>query len=310
MTNDTSRVCTLLDVFGTFCIYTVFGTYCSCYINYHVKPQGETRHPICGDAKSFQVPCSGCDFPDSSLQPSCQLRGCLGEAMNATEDGLFAIEYTHDDQNLRHLFNDSFPDGAFVIGQEVKASCPTGYRVPTTDVCTKEKSETLSGVMPEETSTVVNCEETTGPTKPVLGVPAFTKDNREITRTVKTTERSGPTQASDNRYAMSMCGHESCSMTPVTCRRLACGNFSIPANSTGSFKGAIALTEPQYLMFNDSLTVTCADNYILDNSDLEQCAYEFTITCTDEGVFESNEHPNPQHAKCLPASKRLVFCDT
>ena len=63
-----------------------------------------------------------------------------------------------------------------------------------------------------------------------------------------------------------------CGLKPVTCRRLTCGNFTVPANSTGAYEGAtLSSGQNALLLYNQNLTITCANNFLLSTSDAEEC---------------------------------------
>jgi len=85
--------------------------------------------------------------------------------------------------------------------------------------------------------------------------------------------------------------------------------LSIPPNSTGAFKGDTGLVAGSlgYMMWNDTLTVTCEDQHILSTSDIDECAYSYKVRCNDNGAFESNVPMDS--VKCILAQKR-VECAT
>lgn len=76
---------------------------------------------------------SGFDAAEQSA-----LGGCLGSALNMTEDGLENVTYSSNGVDL----TSAIENGDYVIGESVKVECPVGYRVPTTDVSITIQKET------------------------------------------------------------------------------------------------------------------------------------------------------------------------
>jgi len=269
-----------------------------CDDGYLVKPQNVTRHPICGDADLFTLTCSGCKFPNLEHQPRCEARACLGTVLNMTEDGLLPVTYSYNGLNLAA----DILDGEYSVGANIKVECPVGYRVPTTTVTTVVEIAATSGALKRDAPVV---QFTTGPSRPIHIIVKSTGDGTETT-TITTVENKSATAATDVQHAMSVCTSGECGLSRVSCRRLACGNFSIPANSTGAFKGETDLPpSARFMMFNETLTVTCVDQYILSTSDVQDCASSFSVTCDNTGHFESTVPIDK--IKCVPAKKK-IFC--
>jgi hypothetical protein len=162
---------------------------------------------VCGDPEQFQVLCTGCEFSGLHNQPRCQLRGCLGSALNVTEDGLANVTYSSDGV----ILTSAIENGDYVVGESVKVECPVGYRVPTTDVSITIKKETRQTA--SSTSQVIGIAyeyqnlETQGPSLPTK--EAVVQEGTVFTTTTTTTrERDGPTSATDVRFAMSTCTSE------------------------------------------------------------------------------------------------------
>ena len=97
-----------------------------------------------------------------------------------------------------------------------------------------------------------------------------------------------------------------CGLKPVTCRRLACGNFTVLGNSTGAHNAATLNSgQNALLLYKENLTITCADNFLLSTSNAEKCDFSFTVSCNDHGEFVSKEPLDT--VRCVPA-KKLVKC--
>jgi len=303
--------------------------------------------PVCGSDDSYQV--QGCDFPET--QPRCVLRGCLGTALNKTEDGLADIKYFkskgQEDTQIENI-----TDGEYQIDEAIYYECPRGYRVPTTDVCTTVRScnnpsrmagyifapAPISDVMhPPMAGTAAlcvpdplvgcdckhSCTSDTAvytPSSP-LRVEALREDPKGSTvfhTQITTTERQGATKFADLTGTLSKCSTSSCGMSQVVCRRLGCGNYTIPPNSTGILSGHNGVSVPDLqgkveLQWNDTLTVSCVVGQILDFSDQKSCDFSYSVTCTDAigkngwGQLVSNVPVDMDTLKCKTPLKR-IYC--
>ena len=298
----------------------------TCNSGFLVKPVNVTRHPVCGDETSYSLTCTGCNFPDRKDQPICEQRGCLGTPLNLTEDGLQTVTYSNEGTVLAT----DIGNGEYLVGERVRVECPEGYLVPTTLI--KEVETKQIGPEMETKKRIID--RTVGPTKPDT-VKETTVGNTVITITISTTENSGWTdkypdygndpkfRLSDANFAYSECNVDSCFMTPVTCRRLACGNFTIPPNATATFGGDAVSAPAQFMTFNDTLTISCAEGFILDTSDVVECQHSYTVRCNGEGLFESHVPVENKRARevvagarwgvgralvqCVPAMQR-IYC--
>jgi hypothetical protein len=173
------------------------------------------RIQVCGDPQQFQVLCTGCAFPHLDQQPRCELRGCLGSALNMTEDGLQNVTYSRGGV----VFTAAIEDGDLMIGESLKVECPVGYRIPTTDITTVIGTYIPGQGLTEDPPIKV---ETHGPSQPevVISDVVGTGSSKIITTTTTTTvQREGPTNAADAQHAMSDCTSE---VTPCEQRVCTC----------------------------------------------------------------------------------------
>jgi len=251
------------------------------------------------------------------------------------------------DDSLRVLETD-IPDGEYLVGDKVRVDCPEGYLVPSTLIIEKKVVTSPNGG-----PTTYKIDRTVGPTRPDE-VTVVTAGTKTTTTTISTTEDSGWTdlypdhitgkitqifgvdykelypdyanpkfREPDARFAYSECNSDSCGMGPVTCRRLACGNFTIPPNATATFGGDAVSAPAQFMTFNETLTITCAEGFILDTSDIVDCQHSYTVRCNGSGLFESHEPVENKRARdvvpgarwgvgrplvqCVPTMKR-IYC--
>ena len=297
----------------------------TCNSGFLLKPLNVTRHPVCGDATSYSLTCTGCNFPDAQDQPRCEQRGCWGTSLNLTEDGLRPVTYSYDGTEL----TTDIAHGDYVVGERVRVDCPEGYRVPTTLIYRRE-SIVDSAQADYKQETYERIGRTTGPPSPDK-VTVTKQGTKTKTVTISEVENEGWTDPHadykeagsepDARFAYSECTSEACGMTQVTCRRLACGNFTIPPNATAAFGGNAVSVKEQFMLFNDTLTITCAEGYILSTSSFEDCEHSYTVRCNDDGHFESQVPVETRPAReitpgkswargralvqCVPAKKRI-----
>ena len=79
-------------------------------------------------------------------------------------------------------------------------------------------------------------------------------------------QATSPAQASSPRFAHAVCMSD-CSIARVQCRRITCGNFTVPANSVAARSDAVhdisAGTEVGELLYGETLTVSCVGNHRL-----------------------------------------------
>ncbi len=282
------------------------------------------------------------------------LRGCLGTPLNKTEDGLADIKYFkikgQTDTKIENI-----SDGEYQINEDIYYECPQGYRVPTTDVCTTVRScidtatfpklqniryyidngAILDELHPPIAAATAQCQKNVGlgcdctlsctsvtavytPSSP-LRVEALREEGSTVFHTqITTTERQGATKFADQTGTLSKCSKSSCGMSQVVCRRLGCGNYTIPPNSTGILSGhnGVSVTDLKgkvELQWNDTLTVSCVEGQILDFSDQKSCDFSYSVTCTDEigkngwGLLVSNMPVDIDTLKCKTPLKR-IYC--
>ena len=105
-------------------------------------------------------------------------------------------------------------------------------------------------------------------------------------------QATSPAQASSPRFAHAVCMSD-CSIARVQCRRITCGNFTVPANSVAARSDAVhdisAGTEVGELLYGETLTVSCVGNHRLGAAGMNCSQRGFRVRCGDEGQLEYDD---------------------
>jgi hypothetical protein len=105
---------------------------------------------------------------------------------------------------------------------------------------------------------------------------------------------------------------QGCNISQFACRRVSCGDFVLPIDSTGVRGADTYQNVVPHVLFGESITVSCDMNYsIVSTSSYEDCHASFRVHCDHTGMFVSGDVPSPvlqpTRIRCV-ASKKRMFC--
>ena len=214
-----------------------------------------------------------------SPSPKCQHPGCWGLSSNKTADLSLLITYAKSGQAV-----DLTAPGQLAMGETAQVKCPKGFNFA------GQADFDLRDPTGFNTSTTSSLPSSTPPTS----------------STVPNTNGTVGCMKDGN-------------ISAFECRRVVCGDFHLPRNSTGTWLNTTTNKLQLFqeglipnLKFGESLTISCvANHHILSTSSWEDCYSSMTVFCNAEGRFESTvlDKPilQPTAFVCAPSPKQ-VFC--